>query len=339
MRLLAGIFCAALASSNAIGCTVEEAVNRIILTEITTAGDRARQSLAVLNDLGRLNAKAKDSKKPLSEQLSTTDAAEFGRLSQRQAMMMLYDLIESGHVRNSKVIREIYDVANNLYLGRREPGEKDREYSRYLVLIGLRFMDEIPELKRQNEISVPQSFAVCTLEVGLHSVEQESLEKISKIDLTKDVAELNAISARSKKTPEGKIDRPQLKHEDRAALERLERKMAPALRERQFIADLENLKELTRTADLKYQMQKKDAVDSGGDIKAVGMSIDAMDLDMRTKFYLGLLKKIADDVPSEWSTNMEKMTDAVKDNAAPVKPNSPRSAKPSAPLNLNPGGR
>ena len=107
-----------------------------------------------------------------------------------------------------------------------------------------------------------------------------------------------------------------MRYEDKAALERLERKLAPAFREHQFVADLELLKGLARMAELKHQLQKKDAIDSGGDINAVGQSMDRERL-KRDQLILAILKKIADDIPSEWSKNMPAATQSSDPAAVP----------------------
>ena len=126
-----------------------------------------------------------------------------------------------------------------------------------------------------------------------------------------------------------------MRYEDKATLERLERKLAPALREQQFISDLEVLKGLTRMAELKHQLQKKDAIDSGGDIDAVGQSMDRERLEDRDQLFLRVLKKIADDIPSEWSKNMQAVTRSADPAATQAKEQRARPTKSSAPGQVN----
>ena len=63
---------------------------------------------------------------------------------------------------------------------------------------------------------------------------------------------------------------------------------------------LERLKNIVKAADLKFQAGKKDAVDSGGDIKAVGQTVGKMNLDKRTRFGLSVLSVIPETFPSDW---------------------------------------
>jgi hypothetical protein len=149
-----------------------------------------------------------------------------------------------------------------------------------------------------------------------------------------DVSQLTAIQNRSPKGPDGAINRARMSYEDRTALERLERRLAPAFREQQFISDIELLKGLTRMAELKYQLQKKDAIDSGGDVNAVGQSMDRERLEKRDELFIPVLKKIADDIPSEWAKQMSAATPSADPAEVPSQTKDQRNARPakSAPV-------
>ena len=105
----------------------------------------------------------------------------------------------------------------------------------------------------------------------------------------------------------GKVDRDKLNGNDRTIFDRIQRTAyAPANREKNFITNIESLKLLARSASLKYELGKKDAVDSGGDINAVGKSVGALNLDERAKMGFGMLDKIADKYPSDWFIQKQK---------------------------------
>ena len=327
MRILAASLCAALVLTRAEACTVELAVDQTYFASIQSDGDRAEQSLKVLNKLRVLTEKAKDPKKSVGEQLTVTEADEFSRLTQRQAAMMLQSLVESSHQRDLKVIKQTFDIANGLYVNGREPSEKDPRSYFFGLLVVLRLVDQANE--RKDSVSTPTALSDCSIEVALHTVELESLERIGRMDVNNDVSQLTAIQKRSPKSPDGAIDRGHMRYEDKAALERLERKLAPAFREQQFVSDLELLKGLARMAELKHQLQKKDAIDSGGDINAVGQSMDRERLEKRDQLLLAILKKIADDIPSEWSKNMQAVTRSADPAPAPSQAKKQRNAQPA----------
>jgi hypothetical protein len=327
MRILAASFCTALALTTAEACTVESAVDAKYFASIQSEGDRAKQSLKVLDRLGALNDKAKDPKKPIGEQLTIAEADEFSRLTQRQAAMMLQSLIESAYQRDLKVIKQTFDIANGLYVNGREPSEKNPQSYYFGLLVVLRMVDQANA--RKESVSTPAAVSDCSIEVALHTVERESLERIGRMDVNSDVSHLTTIQNRSPKGPDGAIDRARMSYEDRAALERLERKLAPAFREHQFISDLELLKGLTRMAELKYQLQKKDAMDSGGDINAVGQSMDRERLEKRDELFMRVLKKIADDIPSEWTKQMSAATRSADPAEVPSRAKEQRNARPA----------
>jgi len=62
---------------------------------------------------------------------------------------------------------------------------------------------------------------------------------------------------------------------------------------------------------MKYELGKKDAVDSGGDTNAVGKSVQALALDGRAQMGFGMLEKIADKYPSDWFKQHEQMAPAI----------------------------
>jgi len=334
MRILAASLCAALAAlTTAEACTVESAVTDKYFASIQSEGDRAEQSLKVIGRLRALTGKAKDSKKSVGEQLTVAEADEFSRLTQRQASMMIYSLIDSSHQRDLKVIKQTFDVANGLYGNGREPTEKDPQYYYFGLLAGLRLLDQDAEYRAKETVSTPKAASDCSVEVALHTIEMESVERIGQMNVKNELTQLSVIQNRSPKSPNGAIDRGLMRYEDKAALERLERKLAPVFREHQFVSDIELLKGLVRMAELKHQLQKKDAIDSGGDINAIGQSMARERLEKRDDFMLAILKKIADDIPSEWSKNMQAVTRSA-DPAEPSQAKEQRNARPakSAPV-------
>jgi hypothetical protein len=178
------------------------------------------------------------------------------------------------------------------------------EYA-FLALMALASQDEQIKSKL---ITVPDTRA-CTMEVAIHEIENESLGRLNRLPIDQAEQELSSIRARNGIT---KIDREQLNSSDRAIFDRIQRTAyAPGIRENSFIVDLESLKLLARTAALKFELSKKDAIDSGGDIHAVGKSIDALNLDMRARMGLNMLNKIGEKFPSDWFKQKEQIAPAI----------------------------
>jgi hypothetical protein len=57
---------------------------------------------------------------------------------------------------------------------------------------------------------------------------------------------------------------------------------------------------LSRVSAMKFDLDKMDAIDSGGAIDSVGKSVSALNLNARTKMGFGILDKIADKYPSDF---------------------------------------
>jgi hypothetical protein len=157
-------------------------------------------------------------------------------------------------------------------------------------------------------VTAPQAKG-CTTETALHEIETESLDRLQRLPLIEANKELQAMRIRN---GGGKVDRDKLNGSDRAIFDRIQRTAyAPASREKLFITNLESLKLLARTAALKYELGKKDAIDSGGDVNAVGNSVAALNLDARSKMGFGMLDKITDKFPSDWFIQKQRMAPAI----------------------------
>jgi len=298
----------------AANCTLEQAVGDVQFAAITRNAEIAKQQKPVLDAFEVITRKAKDPNRPLKEQLSKDDIAQFGRLQQRQEMLGLFNLIESGHERDAKVIQRLFTVSNNLYVGGREPQEGDQDHAYFLLLVVTRLTAMQDDLKWT--INTPSDLSVCNVVTALHLIEYESLQKLNQLDADSGLRVLKDIAARNHMT---KIDRDKLGAQDRAALDRVQRNvMAPAEREKKFIGDVENLKDLWKAALLAYESNKKDVTDSAGHAPSVGTTLAKANLTARSRFLLRVLDKIAEDFPSEYVNQLKlisRFKDQIENNA------------------------
>jgi hypothetical protein len=275
----------------ATDCTVEQAVYAVYFQTLERSAELSKQQRPILNGLKTINEKARDPNRPVGEQLSRSDVAEFARLQQRSETGQLYILLESGLGRDAQVIGRMFSVVNNLYIGRPEPREGAEDYQYSLFVAVLQMTSSRDDLK--GTINTPSDLSACNIETALHLVEYESLQKLNSLDIRGGLSQLQAIMARNHMT--GKIDRARLTPQDRALVDHIQRNIiAPATREEAFIGDLENLKDLWKAAQLQYEVNKKDIIDSVGDISSVGKTLTAMKLSTRTRFFVGVLDKIAE---------------------------------------------
>jgi hypothetical protein len=170
------------------------------------------------------------------------------------------------------------------------------------------------EIEKKTPFSEPDSGKGCTLEVALHEIEQESWGRVDGLNVAQANKEMNELAQRN---GGGKIDREKLNFEDRAAFDRLQRAVVPAMRERSFIVDLESLKLLTRTAALKFELGKKDTIDSKR--SAIPLQNCTRSSMKRSKLAFNVLTKIAENYPSDWAKQKEalgKIADRFKKQGA-----------------------
>jgi hypothetical protein len=311
MRRLAAVVAVLFISGSAAACDIDEVAGKIKFAAIERAAELAAQQSILLKKFRAINEHAKDPNKPLNQQLSQADLAEFTQTQTRYQSIELLQLLESNYSRDNQVVRDFYQVAQADYLGTPAPQEGEKNYLPYAFLAVMMMASQDQQI--QDHLVTDPETKDCTLEMALHEIERESLGRLERLPLAQASKELTAIQMR---IGGGKVDRDKLYGNDRAIFDRLQRTtFAPANREQNFITNIESLKLLARSASLKYELGKKDAVDSGGDINAVGKSVGALKLDERAKMGLNMLDKIADKYPSDWFIQKQKMapvTEAIK---------------------------
>jgi hypothetical protein len=288
-------------------CIVEEQLWKVKVDAIARAGELATQQMPILDQLKVINGKAKDPTRPIGVQLGPQDLGRFSELRQRLMAIELQQMLESNYSRDYDVIGLLFELAQKLYVGGKEPKETEPDGKPYGIILVMRYIAQTDDFKGVDEVSVPPQpeFEHCTLAAALHLVEHESIKKLNALPI-KEAAQ--KIAALAKKSPTGKVDRGQLSPQDRAAYDSIVRTaFAPAQHEQSFIGDIEGLKNIVRATDLKFQASKKDAVDSGGDINAVGQTVSRMSLDKRVRFGLGILTLVAEAFPSQWMQEKEEI--------------------------------
>jgi hypothetical protein len=311
-RVVAGVVLLLIrAFSRAMACSTENVARDIQYGAIQRAAELAKQQSALLVRFRTIGDRAKDPNKPLNQQLSQSDLAEFAQVQQRFQSIELQQLLESNYSRDNLVIRDFFLVAQKDYLGSPAPKEGANDYLPYAFLAVMAVASDDPQIQK-DLVTIPAGTG-CIMETALHEIEQESLDKLSRLPIAQANKEIKAIQARN---GGGKVDRDKLNSADREILDRLQRNaFVPANREKSFITNLESLKLLARSAALKFESGKKDAVDSGGDINAIGNSIAAINLDIRSRMGLNMLDRIAEKYPSDWFKQKERIApviDAIK---------------------------
>lgn len=295
-------------------CIVEEQVWKVRGNAISRAAELAKQQQVILEKIKSINNKAQDPSRPIGSQLSPQDLGQFSELRQRLLSIDLQQMLESNYDRDYNIVGELFTLVQKLYVGQREPGERDPDYKAFTVLQFMRYAATTNDFKGISGISIPpkNEFEQCTLVAALHLVEHESITKLNQLPINEATQKLIELRSKSP-TPSGTIDRNRLSPQERASYDSIMRTaIAPGIHEETFIGDLEGLKNIVKAADLKFQASKKDAVDSGGEVTAIGQTLSKSNLDNRTRLGLALLAAIAETFPSEWLQQKKQIQDLME---------------------------
>jgi hypothetical protein len=307
--LIAGLLLANTAIVRA-GCTIDEVANETQFREIKRASELAQQAKRALHTIEEVGSHAKDPNKSIGDQLSKNELDEFSQARGRYQAIELLQTIEAIYERDIRVIRGIYEVAQDKYLGKPDPQKKDPNYLNFVFLGLARAGSEDPQMKPNYEDVALDS--TCSMGLAIQRVENEAFGRLSKFSPTAIQPILEQMKARNG----GKLDRATMRPDDRAKFDELQRTViAPGSREMEFINNLEAAKLLAVTAELRYETLKKQATDSGGDVSSTINVFNGMDLPPRTKLGFFVLDKIGEKVPNEHAQTMSAIApfiDAVK---------------------------
>lgn len=289
-------------------CTLDDVLSQLQFQVIEQQANIARQQQPALSQLRYLSEKAKDPKRSVGEQLSRDDIAKFSEIRQRLLAMKLATLLESKRKRDLTAIRQLIKIADQNYRWGEELKETDPEYFLQGILTLWRLMADSPETK----LSIaPPSYSYCSLEWAAHLVENEALEKLNKLDLGKASEQVAKLAAMYGKP----IDRNRLSPAERTEYDALlNNYLRPSLKEQQFIFDLEAIKAMIRGSELIYESDRQDALESGGDINAIGSSISRRvdSLDKPTTLAIGLWRKIDEKMPADAVKQWEQLAKEVE---------------------------
>lgn len=276
-------------------CKLRDVIARIQFESIEKAAAIAEQSLPVVDQLKQLVNKAKDSNKPLQDQLATEDIIKFTELRERLKTTQLAQLMESRRQRDLMVIEKMTMIADRDYRWNDQPKENDPDFIIYSNLQLLRFMI------KNNELKVP-TIQSCTLEYALTLIESEAFEKLNSIKgLDSVTASIQSILVKyGMKT----LDRSRLSKADLEKINEIENNILnPAERHRVFIKDLEHIKLMAKASEIMYEANKQDIAFGGGDTDTIGKTIQRKskngEFDEDTQLAIGLWTMINEKIPSQ----------------------------------------
>lgn len=285
-------------------CDLPQVIGRLQLEPINKMAATSTRALPLIEELRKINSKAKDSKKPLGEQISLADADRYREISTRISAMQAANLVESLHERDLRVLLKWAQLADAKHRWGTEPKQGDPDFTAYglLILIQLAFTSQ--------EIDPTiVSGDKCSLQLAIQRLENPALERLSTLPFKEESARFQQILAKNKQS---KLDLDKLPPADRDEARKLMAAVAPAYRERDYIMTLEYLKIMATVADLMYVNDVRDVVESGGDVAAIGSTttrlVNEKKIPVQQQIAAGIWSKTNELIPSEQSKYWEAVS-------------------------------
>jgi hypothetical protein len=301
--LIATIACVSLgmassARSDVKVCPLEEAIKRLEDYNTTLKANLARQKLPLATELQTIISKAKNPSLPTGAQLSKSDQDRFQQLREQMLALDAQDIVNSGYLRDSRVIAQAAKVAYDLKLGR-SFDEKNPDFFYYSIL-GLLALQH-PQDKF--EMTTPRD-GECSVEAGLHFNEQLTLQEMSSLNIKEATDKLKGISQKYglDYKQQGWIEKITTLADQQSA------RIQMGVIERgskilEYMNNIENLKALARVSVLGYQSDLEDIRIAHNEEElsriGTGWAERAKKYDERTQILAGLLNLIAQKMPSE----------------------------------------
>ena len=279
-------------------CPLEEAMKRLEDYNITLNAQLAEKQIPVLEEIQAINSKAKNPSLPVGAQLAKPDLDRFQQLREQLLAAQAQQVVNSGYLRDSRVIAQAAKVAYDLSVGRMFD-EKDPQFFYYGVVLLL----SVQHPRDQVDITTPHD-KECSIEAGLHFNEQIAFREMNRVpvkettDRLKSIAQRYGLNTKEESWVE-KIPSLQDKQSAKIDLGMIEK----GGRVLEYIKNLENLKALARASVLGYQSDMEDlkGAHTEQEISKVGTgwSERAKKYDERTQILSGVLNMIAQKIPSD----------------------------------------
>ncbi len=286
------------AYADVVVCPLEEATKRLEDYNTWSNAQRAQQQMPILTELTTITSKAKNPSLPTGAQLAKTDLDRFQELRYQLLTIQAREIVDSGYLRDGRVIAQSAKAAYDLSQGRTFD-EKDPQFFYYGIVLLL----SVQHPRDQLDITTPRD-KECSIEAGLHFYEQLMLGEINKLPFKEATDRLKVISQKYglDTKQEGWVEKIRSLQEKQSA--RID--MGTVTRGGQildYIKNIENLKALARVSILGYQSDLEDIKISHNEAElskiGTGWSERAKSYDEQTQTLAGLLNVIAQKMPSD----------------------------------------
>jgi hypothetical protein len=305
------LWLANVALADVVVCPLEEAMKRLEDYNVTLNAKIAQEQMPILTEMQALTQKAKNPALPTGAQLAKADQDRFQQLREQMLAFQAQVIVNSGYLRDSRVIARAAKIAHDLNLGR-TIDEKDPDFFYYSIVVIL----SMQRPKDQVEITTPQD-KECSVVSGLHFDEQLTLKTVNQLPYKEASDRLKVFAQRYglDTNQDGWVERiPNLPEKQSARLDM--GTVAQGQRMLDYINNIENLKSLARVSILGFQSDMEDirGAHTEQELSKIGLGWTerAKNYDERTQILAGLLNMIAQKVPSDSMIETQGRTKALQ---------------------------
>ena len=299
------------ALADVVVCPLEEAMKRLEDYNVTLNAKIAQEQMPILTEMQALTQKAKNPALPTGAQLAKADQERFQQLREQMLAFQAQVIVNSGYLRDSRVIARAAKIAHDLNMGR-TIDEKDPDFFYYSIVVILSM--QYP--KDQVEVTTPQD-KECSVVSGLHFDEQLTLKEANQLPYKEASDQLKVFAQRYglDTKQDGWVERiPNLPEKQSARLDM--GTVAQGQRMLDYINNIENLKSLARVSILGFQSDLEDirGAHTEQELSKIGLGWTerAKNYDERTQILAGLLNMIAQKVPSDSMIETQGRTKALQ---------------------------
>lgn len=299
------------ALADVVVCPLEEAMKRLEDYNVTLNAKIAQEQMPILTEMQALTQKAKNPALPTGAQLAKADQERFQQLREQMLAFQAQVIVNSGYLRDSRVIARAAKIAHDLNMGR-TIDEKDPDFFYYSIVVILSM--QYP--KDQVEVTTPQD-KECSVVSGLHFDEQLTLKEANQLPYKEASDRLKVFAQRYglDTKQDGWVERiPNLPEKQSARLDM--GTVAQGQRMLDYINNIENLKSLARVSILGFQSDLEDirGAHTEQELSKIGLGWTerAKNYDERTQILAGLLNMIAQKVPSDSMIETQGRTKALQ---------------------------
>jgi hypothetical protein len=218
----------------------------------------------------KLNSYAKDPNKSVGSQLTPSQIDQFTEASDRIGTMNMVRVVESNYQRDLVTIAKLLRIAKENYQFDKIPDRDSPDEFYYAMLVVWR-----NDIQRDIFAKEPY-FTVCNLDYALSKNEIEPFREMIKHSHDYLISTQKGIDILHKNNLQT-LDVDKLNSEDRIEILQIQKnEIFPMEKRKIYVNDLINIRNFAKISALIHESYSNDILISGGDINAVGSSIDKL---------------------------------------------------------------